>query len=383
MGLPPTSSKISTDLNEVTTFKFDFPNFTGTHTGTDLSLGINSVAGGGTGLATLTANNVILGNGTSSPLFVAPGSNGNLLQSNGTTWTSAASSGATPLFYSQAYFGGLSSWSTTSTSFADFTYGGTSDVLTVRQSSGITLTAAASNLPGITFTPNSTSAVYLITVSAVVYNSTPSANISLSLTDGTTTIADSNQFQQSTASLATTTISGIYVPGTTSPVTVKLQGYVSGGTGFIVTNNNADVLEWTVVQLNTVGGNTVSTIASAYLSTNQSASANSAIIFDTVLFDTMSAYNNSTGIWTCPADGYYEFNGYIVSTSGAPGLFLYKNSSLYNSLGVGSGNNSGSFSSTVQATSGDQFYIANTGSGFSWMGTALASGASYFTVTKV
>ena len=50
MGLPPTSSKISTDSNEVTTFKFDFPNFTGTHTGTDLSLGINSVAGGGTGL---------------------------------------------------------------------------------------------------------------------------------------------------------------------------------------------------------------------------------------------------------------------------------------------------------------------------------------------
>ena len=54
MGLPPTSSKISTDANEVTTFKFDFPNFTGTHTGTDLSLGINSVPGGGTGLGTLT-----------------------------------------------------------------------------------------------------------------------------------------------------------------------------------------------------------------------------------------------------------------------------------------------------------------------------------------
>lgn len=49
-----------------------------------------TVANGGTGLATLTANNVILGNGTSTPAFVAPGSNGNVLTSNGTTWTSAA-----------------------------------------------------------------------------------------------------------------------------------------------------------------------------------------------------------------------------------------------------------------------------------------------------
>ena len=48
------------------------------------------VSKGGTGLATLTADNVILGNGTSTPTFVAPGTNGNVLTSNGTTWTSAA-----------------------------------------------------------------------------------------------------------------------------------------------------------------------------------------------------------------------------------------------------------------------------------------------------
>jgi hypothetical protein len=45
---------------------------------------------GGTGLATLTANNVVLGNGTSAVQFVAPSTTGNLLTSNGTTWTSAA-----------------------------------------------------------------------------------------------------------------------------------------------------------------------------------------------------------------------------------------------------------------------------------------------------
>lgn len=48
------------------------------------------VGNGGTGATTLTANNVILGNGTSAVGFVAPGTTGNLLTSNGTTWTSAA-----------------------------------------------------------------------------------------------------------------------------------------------------------------------------------------------------------------------------------------------------------------------------------------------------
>ncbi len=51
--------------------------------GTDVA-----VTDGGTGLSTLTANNVILGNGASAPQFVAPGSSGNVLLSNGTTWVS-------------------------------------------------------------------------------------------------------------------------------------------------------------------------------------------------------------------------------------------------------------------------------------------------------
>lgn len=55
--------------------------------GTDLS-----VANGGTGALSFTANNVLLGNGTSSFLEVAPGTTGNVLTSNGTTWTSAAAS---------------------------------------------------------------------------------------------------------------------------------------------------------------------------------------------------------------------------------------------------------------------------------------------------
>jgi hypothetical protein len=50
------------------------------------------VGNGGTGGTTFTANNVLLGNGTSAFQVVAPSTSGNVLTSNGTTWTSAAPS---------------------------------------------------------------------------------------------------------------------------------------------------------------------------------------------------------------------------------------------------------------------------------------------------
>jgi len=53
------------------------------------------VANGGTGSATLTTNNVLLGNGTSALQVVAPGTVGNVLTSNGTTWTSGTAGGVT------------------------------------------------------------------------------------------------------------------------------------------------------------------------------------------------------------------------------------------------------------------------------------------------
>jgi hypothetical protein len=63
-------------------------------------------ANGGTGQSSLTANNVLLGNGTSAVQFVAPGTTGNVLTSDGTTWTSGSApgfpSGTVLLFYQAA-----------------------------------------------------------------------------------------------------------------------------------------------------------------------------------------------------------------------------------------------------------------------------------------
>jgi hypothetical protein len=70
-----------------------------------------TVADGGTGASSITANSVVLGNGA-SPLsgnLVAPGASGNLLRSNGTTWVSGAPAAA----FSVVFDGGIPYNSTT------------------------------------------------------------------------------------------------------------------------------------------------------------------------------------------------------------------------------------------------------------------------------
>lgn len=63
-------------------------------TAPDISLGTVGADKGGTGQTSLTLNNVLLGNGASAVQFVAPGTNGNVLTSNGTTWVSSAPAGS-------------------------------------------------------------------------------------------------------------------------------------------------------------------------------------------------------------------------------------------------------------------------------------------------
>lgn len=58
--------------------------------------GTLGVANGGTGAATLTSASLLVGAGTSAVTFIAPGSSGNVLTSNGSTWSSAAATSPAP-----------------------------------------------------------------------------------------------------------------------------------------------------------------------------------------------------------------------------------------------------------------------------------------------
>lgn len=76
---------------------------TGTNSTTYCNLASNvtgqlPVANGGTGTNTITSNSVILGNGVSAlnGNLVAPGTSGNVLTSNGTTWQSTAPTSSAP-----------------------------------------------------------------------------------------------------------------------------------------------------------------------------------------------------------------------------------------------------------------------------------------------
>lgn len=104
-----------------------------------------TAAQGGTGQTSLTAENVLLGNGTASVKLVAPGTTGNVLTSNGTTWVSQAS------ISSMVYPGaGIavstgSAWTTSKTSPTG-TIVGTSDSQTLTNKtlgSGLVMNASA------------------------------------------------------------------------------------------------------------------------------------------------------------------------------------------------------------------------------------------------
>jgi hypothetical protein len=102
-----TTTAVTIGTNQVVTLAQPLPvasGGTGSTSGLNLASAVTGtlgVANGGTGASSLTANNVLLGNGTSAIQTVAPGSSGNVLTSNGTTWQSTAPAGGGSLILLQ------------------------------------------------------------------------------------------------------------------------------------------------------------------------------------------------------------------------------------------------------------------------------------------
>jgi hypothetical protein len=173
MPLPPTSSKISTDANNVTTFNYQFPNFTGTHTGVTLALGINSVAGGGTGLSAITANNLLIGNGTSALTLLPPNTAGYVLTDQG--------AGHNPV------------WAPQTTGGAGF-FAASNIVNTNDVGNSATNFNTPATSPAFTFTPT-VSGTYKIYASVPLYTATTNTNAAVRIfnTSGGATLLEESQ----------------------------------------------------------------------------------------------------------------------------------------------------------------------------------------------
>lgn len=145
------------------------------------------VANGGTGAATLAANNVLLGNGTSALQVVAPSTSGNVLQSDGSTWASVAK---ITLGTAQATTSGVSkeftsipSWVKRITMMFDaVSTNGTSDLIIQIGSTTYTTTGYDSSLgaiDGATVGANSNTSGFLISVTPSAYSISGSVVITL------------------------------------------------------------------------------------------------------------------------------------------------------------------------------------------------------------
>jgi len=138
-----------------------------------------TVAQGGTGAATLTANNVLLGNGTSAPQFVAPSTSGNVLISNGTTWVSSTLPAGSVLQVINATYS--SQISSSSSTYADTNLTATitpkfatSKILVCVQHNGCGKLSSANAYIGCQVLRNSTSIALL--ASSVANNNSTSPN---------------------------------------------------------------------------------------------------------------------------------------------------------------------------------------------------------------
>lgn len=206
-------------------------------TGLPLTTGVTGtlpVANGGTGAATFTANNVLLGNGTSALQVVAPSTAGNVLTSNGTTWQSTAPSAGVSLSADNTWTGTQ-------------TFSGTSSKLAV------ILNDVAEVASYSTANVASTLTVDVTTASVYYFNANATGNWSLNIraSSGTSlnTIMSTGQsvaitimVQQGSTAYYNTSVQ---IDGTTSGVTTRWQGGTAPTSG---NTNGTDVYTYAIIK---------------------------------------------------------------------------------------------------------------------------------------
>lgn len=187
---------------------------------------------GGTGLTTITANNVMLGNGTGSVQVVAPGTSGNVLTSNGTTWTSTTPAAGVSLSANNTWTGTQ-------------TFNGSSSIF------GTVLLDSAETVNVVASAPSSTTNFY-VQSGSVQYYTTSAANnwtLNIAFSSGTSMNTALATGQSVTFALVTTQGSTAYY---NSAVTIDGTSVTPKWIGGAPTAGNAsglDVYRYAVVKV--------------------------------------------------------------------------------------------------------------------------------------
>lgn len=287
-----------------------------------------SVANGGTGLTTLTSGNVILGNGTSAPSFVAPSTAGNVLTSNGSTWVSAAPTGG----------GG--------------TGGITSITLSTASGLGLSFTPNTLTTPGGTMTLSGTL--------AIGFGGTGAATITSGIVKSNGTVLTGGN----TIDLGTSDVSG------TLPISKGGTGVVSLGTGLIKYNGSTLVGGSTVNLSSEVtgtlsasnGGTGTTSIPSGFLKgAGSSITSVASINLGSDVSGTLGTSNGGTGGSTT-GNGAFVRADSPTSLTGTWGFSAISASGNISSSGTVSGATvSGTTVTSSGTTSANQFNITSTG----------------------
>lgn len=224
---------------------------------TQTILGNNT--GGTTTPSSLTATQVtaMLNPFTSSLNGLAPASGGgtnNFLRADG-SWVvpPTSSGGITGNYYNGLFVTG--SW-TVPSSFGDLTT--PSGLSYTRRTGTLSVAQASGSICGVTFTPSSASAVYLVTVLASLNGQTDTVGLGVyagNLSTSFTQIAASNTLGPSSLAVGyTVAMTGIFAPGTASPVSIKIMGITNTGSVFVRNQSSGlsgltSAAEFTIVQI--------------------------------------------------------------------------------------------------------------------------------------
>lgn len=245
------------------------------------------------------------------------------------------------------------SWSTTSSTFADFG-AGSSISLTQRTNRNFgTVAVAGSSLPGITFTPPRVGR-YLVTASGSYTNTGNNSQV-VRLTDGTTVLASGVYDTIPTAGAARGfTLVGIYDAANLSAVTLKLQGARNGGTMSLSTALNIAAggtsIEWSITLLD-------APIAAPLLVGSVTSNSSGATTMNWARISnngSVAAITNQTGSWITSVSRtgtgviLVTFkSGYFAATPSC--VCVPENSGVGRMCGVGNG--------VTPSTTSQEFYV--------------------------